>query len=188
MCLFFAGAAHATTLVPADLGELTRDAQAIARGRVAAVESRWTADHRAIETLVTLEVDTYLKGSFGSSLQFVIPGGVLGRYRSVFVGAPQFAEDQHVVVFLAANGPALPHLVGFSQGVYRVLWSQDTSAWIVTPTPALPAAATTPIVRGDPARAAMLLATFEQRVRALSSAPRRVAPKAPPANRAGGAR
>jgi hypothetical protein len=188
LCLFIAAAARATTIVAADLGELSRDAQAIARGRVAAVESRWTVDHRAIETLVTLEVDTYLKGSFGPSLQFVIPGGVLGRYRSVFVGSPQFAADQRVVVFLAASGPALPHLVGFSQGVYRVLWSSDTNAWMVAPTPALPATATTPIVRGDPARVAVPLATFEQQVRALSSMPRRIAPKAPLANHAGGAR
>ncbi len=61
LCLLAsAAAAHATVLVPADLGELSRDARAIARGRVARVEPRWTEDHRTIETIVSLEVDTYL--------------------------------------------------------------------------------------------------------------------------------
>src|SRR5262245_60719845 len=49
-------AAGATVIVPADLGELSHDARAIARGRVVAVDGRWTDDRRTIETIVTLEV------------------------------------------------------------------------------------------------------------------------------------
>src|SRR3954451_19979597 len=85
---------HATIVVPADLGELARDARAIVVGRVAAVDGRWTDDRRTIETIVTLDVDTYLKGSFGSTLQFRVPGGVLGRYRNIVVGAPEFVANQ----------------------------------------------------------------------------------------------
>ena len=78
----------ATTLVAADLGDLAREAQTIARGQVVALDANWTADHRAIETLVTLQVDEYLKGALGSALQFRAPGGRLGRFQSVMVGAP----------------------------------------------------------------------------------------------------
>jgi hypothetical protein len=160
--------ADATVLVPADIGALTYDAVAIARGRVVAADARWTDDRRTIETLVTLQVETYLKGDLGSTVQFLVPGGRLGRYRSIFVGAPQFAVDDHVVVFLGAHGPTIPHLVGFSQGVYRVL--RTTNGDTVTPPPIWPASQTQTVVRGDPARTTPSLADFEERVRALAGA------------------
>ena len=111
----------ATVVVAADLGELARDARAIARGRVVAVDARWTDDRRTIETLVTLDVDGYLKGALGETLQFRVPGGELGRFRSVVVGAPEFAVDQRVIVFLGARGPMVPYILGLNQGVYRIV-------------------------------------------------------------------
>ena len=75
--------AQATVVVPADLGELSRDALAIARGRVVALDARWTDDRRRVETLVTLEAESYLKGALGPVVQFRVPGGRLGRYRSI---------------------------------------------------------------------------------------------------------
>src|SRR5260221_4264688 len=93
--------AGATVLIGPDLGELTRDAVAIARGRVAAVDTQWTADRRTIETIVTLDVETYLKGALGPVVQFRVPGGDRGRFRSIVVGAPAFQIDDDVVVFLA---------------------------------------------------------------------------------------
>jgi hypothetical protein len=158
----------ATTLVPADLGELSHDAIAIVRGRVASVESRWTDDRRTIETLVTLDVENYLKGSLGTTVQFSVPGGRVGRFRSVFVGAPEFSQDDRVVVFLGANGPSVPHLVGFSQGVYRLVLARDTG-WMVTPPAMWPSTAGThAVVRGDATRTPIALADFETRVRALA--------------------
>jgi hypothetical protein len=160
--------AGATVLVPTDLGDLAREARSIARGRVAAVESQWTDDRRAIETVVTLEVDAYLKGPLGSTLQFRVPGGTLGRYRRLFVGAPEFSVDERVVVFLAARGPSVPYVLGLGQGVYR-LAASDGSRWSVVPPPILPAAgAGGTVVRGDPSRRPMPLDEFEARVRALA--------------------
>ena len=164
-----AATASATVLVPADVGELARDAVAIVRGRVVALNARWTDDHRSIDTIVTLEVERYLKGSFGPSLQFRVPGGELGRFRSVVVGAPEFAVDEHVVIFLGARGPSVPYIVGFSQGVFRVVPSAEQAGWVVTPPPMFPATAgTTRVVRGDANRRPMVLTEFEQRVRALA--------------------
>ena len=169
--LLTASIAGATTLVPADMAELTHDALAVARGRVAAVDTRWTDDRRAIETIVTLEVDRYLKGDLGSTVQFRVPGGRLGRFRRVVVGAPEFAIGDRVVVFLGAVGPSIPHLVGFSQGVYRLVLAPDATGWVVTPPAAWPSASgSKPIVRGDPARVALPVDEFESRVRALASA------------------
>jgi hypothetical protein len=164
--------ARATVLIPADLGELSRDARAIAYGRVAALDAQWTEDRGTIETTVTLEVDRYLKGALGSTLRFRVPGGDLGRFRSIVVGAPEFAIDQRVVVFLGAHGPSVPYVLGLSQGVFRVVRGAD-DAWMVAP-PARRAATAgpVPIVRGDPSRRAVPLTDFEQRVRALAAGAR----------------
>jgi hypothetical protein len=168
-----AATARATVIVPADLGELSRDALAIVRGRVAAVDARYTEDRGTIETIVTLEVESYLKGALGQVVRFRVPGGELGRYRSIVVGAPEFAVDQRVVVFLGAHGPSVPHLVGFSQGVFRLVRARDGSGWIVTPPAMLPAAgAAVAVVRGDLTRRPLPLADFEQRVRALAGGAR----------------
>jgi hypothetical protein len=171
MLLAAATSLHATTIVPADLGELSRDAVAIARGRVADVRSQWTEDRGTVETIVTLEVEDYLKGSLGSIVRFRVPGGELGRYRTIVVGAPDFVVDQRVVVFLGAHGPTVPHIVGFNQGVFRVVRAADDS-WVVAPPPAIAGAAAVRIVRGDPARRPVPLADFEQQVRTLAGAAR----------------
>ena len=167
--LVSAASARATVFVASDVAALSRDARTIARGRVVSVEGRATDDHRGIETIVTLDVETYLKGALGPTLRFRVPGGELGRYRSVFVGAPQFAVDQRVVVFLGARGPSVPHILGLSEGVYRVVWSATSNSWVVTPPAALPVTKVTPIVRGDPARQPMALGEFERRIRDLAA-------------------
>jgi hypothetical protein len=165
--VLIAAPANATVLVPVDLGELSRDARAIVRGRVTAVDPQWTEDHRTIETIVSLEVDAYLKGSLGSSVQFRVPGGLLGRFRSIMVGAPEFVVDQRVVVFLGAHGPSVPYVLGLSQGVFRIVPAAAGSGWLVTPPAMTPVAVPTRVIRGDPARRAVALADFEQRVRDL---------------------
>jgi hypothetical protein len=72
-------------------------------------------------------------------------------------------------VFLGASGPSIPHLVGFSQGVYRLVAARD-GGWTVTPPPIAPSTAgAQPIVRGDVTRTTVPLADFESRVRALAA-------------------
>jgi hypothetical protein len=158
--------ARATVIVPADLGDLSHDA--IVRGRVMAIDARWTEDRRTVETIVTLEVEGYLKGALGQTLQFRVPGGELGRFRSITVGAPEFAIDERIVVFLGAIGPSIPYVLGLNQGVFRLARTAD--GWVVTPPPVLPSAAgAVRVVRGDASRRALALAVFEQRVRALAA-------------------
>jgi hypothetical protein len=70
-------------------------------------------------------------------------------------------------VFLGSRGPSVPYVLGFNQGVFRIVRAAD-NGWVVTPPAAFPAAATTRIVRGDPARGPVPLADFERRVRTLA--------------------
>ena len=161
--------AGATVLIPADLGELSRDALAIARGRVIALDAQWTEDRGTIETIVTLEVESYLKGGLGSTLRFRVPGGELGRFRSIVVGAPELAVDQRVVVFLGARGPSMPYVLGMNQGVFRVSRAAGDAGWQVTSPVMLPATGgAVRLVRGDPSRRSIALGDFEQAVRALA--------------------
>jgi hypothetical protein len=164
LCVTRAGA---TVLIPADLAELSRDARVIARGEVVAVEPRWTDDRRAIETIVTLEPESYLKGASGAALQFRVPGGTLGQLRNLVVGAPRFAVGQRVIVFLGASGPRVPYILGLNQGVYRVDVSRGGQA-MVSPPPVMPGVVG-PVVRGPPARRAAPLGEFEREVRALAA-------------------
>jgi hypothetical protein len=162
--------AHATVLVPADLNDLSREAVAIARGRIAAVEPQWKEGRRGIETLVTLETETYLKGSLGTIVQFRVPGGTLGRFSSVVVGAPQFTVGQRVILFLGSRGPTIPYVLGLSQGVFRLVQSGQGD-WMVTPPP-IAAAVDGPIVRGTFGLRPTGLSDFEDQVRTLVGAPR----------------
>lgn len=162
-------AAGATVVLPADLGELSRDAVAIARGQIVAVEPQWKEGRRGIETLVTLETETYLKGSLGSVVQFRVPGGTLGRFSSVVVGAPQFTIGQRVILFLGSRGPTIPYVLGLSQGVFRLVQSSQGD-WTVTPPP-ITATADGPIVRGTLGVHPATLTDFERQVRALAGTP-----------------
>lgn len=164
--------AHATVVIGADLAELSREAGAIVRGRVVSVDARWTEDRRGVETLVTLEADSYLKGQLGDTVTFRVPGGRIGRLRSIVIGAPRFERDQQVIVFLGHRGPSIPHVLGLGQGVYRM--APDAGTWLVTPPALVGAAIAQPVVRGDRARRPMPLEAFERQVQALlqTGAPR----------------
>jgi len=169
LSILLAVPSSATTIIPADLGELSRDARAIVRGRVLALDAQWTEDRGTIETIVTLEVEHYLKGALGQTLRFRVPGGDLGRFRSIFVGAPQFVVDERVVVFLGANGPSVPYVLGLSQGVFRILRvGPDAAEFVASPATMAAGAGAVRIVRGDPSRRALALDDFEERVQALA--------------------
>jgi hypothetical protein len=163
---------RATVYVAADLRALTTESGAVAHGRVVALESQWVEGRRAIETLVTLQVESYAKGDLGQSVTLRVPGGKLGPYRSVMLGAPTFAEGDEVVVFLAATGPAIPHLVGLGQGVFRVRTDGATGQRTVTPEivrlPGAGALEPVRVVRGDGTRRPAPLAAFLDEVRALA--------------------
>jgi hypothetical protein len=162
--------ARATVLLPADLGELTRRAVTIARGRVVAVDAQWVEGRRRIETVVTLDAERSLKGPSGSTIQFRVPGGRLGRFRNIVVGAPRFDLGQRVIVFLGPAGPGLPYTVGLAQGVFRIA-AGEADAVVISPG-VLPTGATLRVVRGDSARRPMPLSQFEDEIRRLAGTSR----------------
>jgi hypothetical protein len=168
-CMATSHPASAMVLLPADFTTVVSEAGSIVHGRVVDIRSHLVGPQRVIESVVTVHVIESLKGSSsaGGTVSFRVPTGQVGRYRRVIVGAPEFAEGEEVVVFLRVRAPAIPTLYGMSQGVYRVRRSGVTSA-VVMPAPVMAqGTGVERVVRGDPARVPMPVASFVRQVHAI---------------------
>ena len=153
---------QATTVAPADFAEMVNGSQVIVHGAVVDVRAQASGGRGTIETLVSVAVVTMLKGQASPAVVFRVPGGQIGRYRRVMVGAPTFTPGEEVVLFLSGHAPAMPMPFGLHQGVYRVA----RSAGRAMVTPLVPDGAGR-VVRGDPARRPLALDAFARGVRAI---------------------
>jgi hypothetical protein len=162
LAIALATAAQAMTVAPADFDEMVAASQIIVHGQVIDVRPYETAGRRTIERLVTVRVAEALKGDPGSVASFRVPGGQVGRYRRVMVGAPEFTVGEEVVLFLRGRMPAVPMPFGLTQGVYRVTRNQDGRAMV------LPPPASGRLVRGDPSRRPVDVRELAAQVRALA--------------------
>ncbi|MEN3338432.1 MAG: hypothetical protein V7647_2108 [Acidobacteriota bacterium] len=168
-----ASAVRATVLIPAEFREIVSGSEIIVYGRVVDVHAEWADDRRQIDTVVSLEAATYLKGGPGELVTFKVPGGQIGRYRNMMVGAPEFHTGEEAVVFLSARGPSVAHVFGLNQGVFRVHVDARTGARVVMP-PVLMATGDDPelVTRGAVDRAPLPLETFAATVRTAMAQPR----------------
>jgi hypothetical protein len=186
-CVLVSTIASATVLVPAEFGEIVSGSEIIAHARVIDVRPEWADGRRWIDTVVTAEVVSYLKGGSRETLSFKVPGGQLGRYRSVVVGAPTFVKGDEAVLFLRdRGGDELPDVFGLNQGVFRIRYDARTGQRVVVPPPVMKADARPdpqPVKRGALDRQPLAFEAFGARVRDVMSsatgAPRR-APAAGP--------
>jgi hypothetical protein len=165
---FLCAPASATVLAPIEFRELVTSSPVIVHGTVVDVRSEWVDGRRAVETFVTAQAGDYLKGDMGTRLTFKVPGGQLGRYRTVFVGAPTFQPGDEVVVFLKSNGPSYPFIIGLSQGLFRVVSDASSGRRLVTP----PAVVAKPgvderVMRGDVSRRPVPIDDFRALVRQM---------------------
>ena len=161
---------RATVLVPAEFHEIVAGSQIIVYGRITSVHAEWSDDRRRIDTIVTVTAGSYLKGGPGSTVTFRVPGGQIGRYRNLMIGAPQLQAGEEAVLFLSATGPSIAHIFGLSQGLYRVKVDARTGQRTVVP-PVLTADgdAAQAIVRGDRNRRQLSLDQFAATVRQAMS-------------------
>ena len=157
----------ATVLVPIEFRELVTTAPVIVRGRVVDVHPAWVDGRRAVETFVTVQAAEYLKGNLGSEVVIRVPGGQLGRYRTVFVGAPTFADGDDVLLFLKSSGSPYPFIVGLSQGAYRIVTPPGSSTPTVTQPILMGQLDGDPVrvIRGDVARRPVSVDRFRDTVR-----------------------
>jgi hypothetical protein len=158
----------ATLLLPAEFGELVASSAAVVHGQVVELRAQWVQGRRLIETEVVVDVVEYFKGNLGDRLTFRVPGGVLGSYQTVMVGAPRFEEGDEVVLLLTSRDPLPPVPTGLSQGVFRVRRGHGTAPDVVPPPPIFTGSAGK-VVRGSAARRPLSLATFAAEVRRLAT-------------------
>ena len=162
LCVTLPVVVRATVLIPIEFRELVAISNVIVHGRVTDVHGEWTDGRRSVETLVTVSASEYLKGDLGSTFTVHVPGGQLGRYRTVFVGAPEFRAGDEVVLFLRAN-----RIVGLSQGAFRVIPdARSGRPTVVSPiVMSINPDTTEAVIRGDSRRRPVALDAFRDVVR-----------------------
>jgi hypothetical protein len=165
--LAFTARLSATVIVPIEFRELVTTSPVIVQGRVTDVRSAFVNGRRSVETFVTIEAGDYLKGNLGSHVTFRVPGGEIGRYRTIFVGAPEFRLGEEVVLFLKTAPGAVPVVAGLNQGAFRVVADRESGRRIVTAPILLGRGGpdAEPVVRGAPTRRPMAIDTFRDTVR-----------------------
>ena len=160
-------ALRATVIIPIEFRDLVTTSPVIVHGHVTDVRAAYVDGRRSVETFVTVAADEYLKGDLGQYVTFRVPGGELGRYRTVFVGAPAFRVGEEVVLFLKTSAGRVPFVAGLNQGAYRVVEDTQTRRRMVT-TPVVMAREgieSEAIVRGAAARRPMAFEAFRDVVR-----------------------
>jgi hypothetical protein len=121
----------ATTVAGMATAEQAASADRIFVGRVTAVASRpKAATPKYFETVVHFDVEETIAGSGASSVELTFSGGEVGGVRQRIDGMPEFTVGERYVVMLEADQrPALASpLVGFNQGLYRVVGESRASA------------------------------------------------------------
>jgi hypothetical protein len=162
----------ATLVVPADFRQVVTDAGLIVRGRVTDVRAV-AVRGVGVDSIVTVAVEGVVKGQADTFVSVRVPGGEIGRYRYVMVGAPTFRVGQRAVFFLKRGADNFWRPVGLTMGVYRVQAAPVSGAPVVQPplVAGRTASATGPAVRGDTRRRLMPVAEFESLVRLVMAMP-----------------
>jgi hypothetical protein len=157
----------ATVLVPAEFREVVNGSDLIIYARVSGTEVRWSDDRKHVDTLVTLQAGTYLKGAGGPTLVVAVPGGTVGRYMNVTIGAPHFSVGDEAVFFLTTRDREMPAVFGLNQGIFRVSTAGAGGRRVVMPPLMSRADGAETVVRGDAARKPVPLETFGAQVQSV---------------------
>lgn len=114
--------AFASTVVPMTVHTMADRAGQVVAGRVAVVRSYWAENPRRIETEVTLDELTYLKGGptqAPTAFTLVVPGGTVGETEMRICCAPVFHPGEKWVLFVPPSYKTFP-VVGLFRGAFRV--------------------------------------------------------------------
>jgi hypothetical protein len=166
--LLVAGASLAATVfVPAEFKEIVADAGLIVRGRVTDVRPM-SVPGGGVESIVTVGIETVLKGQANGFVSMRIPGGDAGRYRHVMLGAPVLRNGQRAVFFLKRGNDAVWRPIGLSMGVYPVHTDPQSGQSLVRPpVVAGRTASMGPVIRGDARRKHLGVQEFESLVQLI---------------------
>ena len=122
LCLAAFAAPAGAMMIKVPLGDLTKQAGSVLRGRVVSTRSAWTADRATIVTEVTITVNETWKGAApaGNTVTLTVPGGEVGDEGIAVEHAPVFAKDEDVVLFLEPQADGGLRVSADEQGKYTV--------------------------------------------------------------------
>lgn len=163
-------AAGAHTEAPADFRTLVADAETIARGHVTDVHGA-ALPSGEIVSIATVEVDETLKGRADRFVSLILPGGQIGRIRTVVPGAPRVHVND-AAVFLLRRGPDnVWRLATLTAGLYRLRREPDTGRVVIDPPPVIGrTSGAGAIDRGSLLRRPLSVPEFEALVRLVAQA------------------
>ncbi len=123
-------ATQATTVLPMTFSQVVAGAEVIAIGVVSAVEATWDAEREMPFTEVTVSDIDVVKGQVvNRALTLRFLGGPAPNGLTLEVsGMPQFAPAQQVVVFSTRDDGRPCPLVGWWQGLYRIVYDAERDA------------------------------------------------------------
>ena len=151
----------ASVTEPLTLRQLAAGSSLIVRGSVTDIRA-FQVPGRGIESIATVAVERAIKGTSESFVSVRVPGGFVGRYRHVTVGAPVLRLNQQAVFFLARGVDNGWRPVGMSAGVVRVRTEVGTGRRLVSPVLVQDHTATAgPVMRGDDRRRSLSVEEFE---------------------------
>ena len=120
LALLVAAPAAASTFIALTPEELVRDAEAVVEGRIVEVSSFWNAEHTAILTEATLEVEDAVVGAAPAFVTLRTFGGRVGNLVIEAHGFPRFALGERLLVFLEPERDGAHRVLGYLQGQYRI--------------------------------------------------------------------
>jgi hypothetical protein len=159
--------AAATVILPADFRQIVSGSQIIVHGRVIDVRSEWVDGRSHIDSLVTVQPSAFYRGTPTATVTFRMPGGQVGRYKSVTVGAPEFQPGEEAVLFLRHRNGAVPSIFGLNQGVFRVRVDARGHRLVILPAMIARSQEAERVVRGARERKPLPLAQFGAEIRAV---------------------
>jgi hypothetical protein len=166
--------ALATETVPSVLRDVVGAAELIVRGQVTDVRVVSRVGRR-VESVASVAVDAVLKGPSATFVSVWVPGGTVGRYRFVTVGAPTLRQGQRAIFLLVKHPDGGWRPVGLAAGVYRIERERSTGLAVVREPIVSAGTPAGPVVRGDVRRRRLTVQEFESAVRLVLSRPLRFA-------------
>jgi hypothetical protein len=113
------------TLERLSLDDMTTKSTVIVRGKVTGSYAAFAGTGPVIYTHYSIQVSEWFKGLGPSSVDIVVPGGIVNNVRQSFSGAPAFNVGDEFVFFLWTSKAGLTQVIGLTQGLFSL--AQDGS-------------------------------------------------------------
>lgn len=121
----------ATILPFKSFDDLVKESDGIVAARVANLESQYSPN-KEIYTFITFDQVEALSGNFhGQSLSLRFKGGRVGNDILDVEGSPNLQVNDRVVLFIQGNGKYMVPVVGWTQGVFRIMQDSKTGQQVI---------------------------------------------------------